>query len=316
MPGDAGQRCRPNRAAAEQLVAQQQRRRGEARGPVPEHADVEERELQDVSGQLAMEVVAAMANLKALQKMNGRRNKHLPLQDGQELALGLEDVTLRARVIRHVDELLCLRRVDLFKLCSDEQCHGPNQLQTLAGHLDPRKVAIQNAHCEEECLLLQAVLVVHADQPINQNSSHLGSDLLLRLHVRGARQALELPAEQALEDVGQVLRSGVLPIRLRAQRASDRARRGGRCWRCGDRALWRDGGDGSGGFHAAGEAADLGRKAACRPIADVLEWAIAATQLQRSCAVQCLCSGVPGQVRGGGGPRLPAERVVMRRIVF
>lgn len=122
--------------------------------------------------------------------MPGRGSCDLEVKLPENIVFHLEDVFLRVSIVRDVDKVLDGRRVDVFVFGSDEHRCDANQLEVLALDLLRRKVPIDDIASHEQRVWIQLEFVVHFDEPVDENSSHLLVDVSLPLHVAVFRLVL------------------------------------------------------------------------------------------------------------------------------
>merc|ERR1719408_876729 len=67
-------------------------------------------------------ICASVDALIPFEEADGSRAANLELQGLKDRYLHLEDVLLAVRLVSDVNKLLDLRRVDFFKLCSNQKC--------------------------------------------------------------------------------------------------------------------------------------------------------------------------------------------------
>ena len=112
-------------------------------------------------------------------------------QDLQDQMLHPEDLPLVVGVVRDVDELPDIRRIDLLILGSNEHAGGSHQLELgpLDRHVGEEPVDVGNSQVES--LGLQLVLLSHLHQPVHQDGPHGVADVGLLSHVVGLGQSLQ-----------------------------------------------------------------------------------------------------------------------------
>ena len=85
----------------------------------------------------------------------------------ENVALHLEDLSSRVRVISEVHEVFDSGRVDLLILGRYQESSNANELNLTFLNLEDGKVTIDQIDCQEEGLWKQFEFGVHADYPID-----------------------------------------------------------------------------------------------------------------------------------------------------
>ena len=119
-------------------------------------------------------------------------DRHLVLERLDHLLLHAEDLLLRVGLVRDVDQVLELRRVDLLVLAREEQRRHADELQVRPLDGRPEQVAVDEVHREVQRLGHELELEVHLDQPVDEDRAHLLVDVRLLPHVRRAHARLQL----------------------------------------------------------------------------------------------------------------------------
>ena len=128
------------------------------------------------------------------------RRRQLEVELREHGALGREDLLARVRLVRDVHKVAALGRVDLLVLRRDEHRRDPDELQLVPLHRLLLEVAVDQVDGEVHRLGAQLELVVHLDQPVDEDRAHLVVDVkLAALHVRRRRQLDRLRAEARSE---------------------------------------------------------------------------------------------------------------------
>ena len=112
-----------------------------------------------------------------------------------------EDLPLVVGVVRDVDELPHVRRVDLLVLAGDEHggCAHQLELGPLDRHVGQEPVDV--GHGQVQGLSLELVLLPHLDQPVHQDGPHAVADVGLLAHVGWLGHRLLLRLAQVGVDV-------------------------------------------------------------------------------------------------------------------
>ena len=119
-------------------------------------------------------------------------DRHLVFERLDHLLLHAEDLLLRVGLVRDVDQVLELRRVDLLVLAREEQRRHADELQVRPLDGRPEQVAVDEVHREVQRLGHELELEVHLDQPVDEDRAHLLVDVRLLPHVRRAHARLQL----------------------------------------------------------------------------------------------------------------------------
>lgn len=147
--------------------------------------DLHERELCDVAREVHHQVIGVGEFHEALQVAEAGGRRHVEVEPPQHLTLHLQDAVPTVGVVRHVDEVSDLWRVDLFVLGSDE--HGGHAEELVVGAADLLDLgeAVDDVDSQKESFRQQLKLHVHLDQPLNQDLPHLSGDVRLVLDAGG-----------------------------------------------------------------------------------------------------------------------------------
>ena len=113
------------------------------------------------------------------EEVERQRTAQVEVEDGQNPDLHLQDVSLGVGPVGDVDEVLHLGSVDFFVLSSDQHRGHTHELELAATDLLDvmLEISVQDGHGGVESLLQQVELEVDTDQPVDEDSPHLGQNL-------------------------------------------------------------------------------------------------------------------------------------------
>ena len=81
-------------------------------------------------------------------------------------------------------KVLRLRRIHLFEFAGNKEGRDADELQASALDGDLRQEAVDDVHSEPQRRGVQLELVVHLDEPVDQNRAHFVVQVFLGGHVR------------------------------------------------------------------------------------------------------------------------------------
>ena len=169
------------------------------RGQVLEHLVVLQGELDEVVGEqigLGARVGMHAGDLdEAFEEEERVRRGQLKVELREHVALHLQDLLARVRLVGDVHEVAALGRVDLLVLGRDEHRRDADQLQVAALDLLLLEVAIDQVDGQVQGLRHQLELQVHLDEPVDEDRAHLLVDVLLLCDVGGRSEVDRLRAE-------------------------------------------------------------------------------------------------------------------------
>ena len=99
------------------------------------------------------------------------------------MILHFEDLCLAVGIVRDVDKVLHLWRIDLLVLRRHQHASNTYQLQVTTLDLDFFKVSIDKAHRQEQGLRQEFEFQVHLNDPVDEDCPHLFVDVALVAHI-------------------------------------------------------------------------------------------------------------------------------------
>mmetsp|Transcript_17104 Transcript_17104/g.46264 ORF Transcript_17104/g.46264 Transcript_17104/m.46264 type:complete len:310 (+) Transcript_17104:562-1491(+) len=115
-----------------------------------------------------------------------------------------QDLIAGVGVVRDVHELVHGRWMDLLVLRGDEHTGDADELQLSAVHGTGLQEAVDVVHGEVECLRHKPVLLSDLHEPIDEDATHGGVDVLLTVHVVHHHAHLQLDVIEVIVDVVHV----------------------------------------------------------------------------------------------------------------
>src|SRR3546814_10539554 len=118
-------------------------------------------------------------------------DSELEVQIGQDVSHHIENFLASVGCICDLHKITKFWRIYFLLLACNEQRSNSNELQLCAWHLGDLQEAIDDVHAKKESLVGKLELVVHLNQPIDEDGSHASIDISLVGHVLSHRKRSE-----------------------------------------------------------------------------------------------------------------------------
>jgi len=122
---------------------------------------------------------------KASQKVKRGHAAHTKIEFDQHASFHVQNLLGSVGIVANVYKVADFRRVNLFKLGGNQRARNAHELEFIPVHNGLRQIAIQKTYGEVECIRQHSEFEIHTHQPVNENDTHLVTNVNLVLHVGG-----------------------------------------------------------------------------------------------------------------------------------